>query len=79
MKMKKRFFDILLSLMLVLLPAFAAEATDWDTSDSLPNTAGDYKLTTDVTISNTWNVPGTTTLDLNGYGITKTGMEELSR
>ena len=73
MKMKKRFFYILLSLMLGLLPAFAAEATDWETSDSLPKTAGDYILRTDVTISNTWNVPGITTLDLNGYGITKTG------
>ena len=40
----------------------------------LPTTAGKYKLGEDITISSTWTVPGgTTTLDLNGYGIRMSG------
>ena len=41
---------------------------------TLPETAGAYYLTQDITISETWSVPsGETTLDLNGYGIRMTG------
>ncbi|MBR4373558.1 MAG: hypothetical protein IKP49_04280 [Treponema sp.] len=40
----------------------------------LPTTAGKYKLGEDITISSTWSVPGgSTTLDLNGYGIRMSG------
>lgn len=46
----------------------------WDHNDSLPNTAGSYYLTTDVTIRETWKVQsGTTNLCLNGYSITRNG------
>ena len=46
----------------------------WTSTNSLPTEAGSYVLTSDVTISNTWQVPsGTTNLCLNGHGITKTG------
>ena len=48
--------------------------TAWTSTNSLPTTAGNYFLTSNVTISSTWNVPsGTTNLCLNGYGIIKTG------
>ena len=39
-------------------------------SNNLPDTAGSYYLTEDVTLGASWNVPtGTTNLDLNGYVI----------
>jgi hypothetical protein len=48
--------------------------TKWDSTNSLPSSAGNYFLDKDVTISSTWTVPsGTTNLCLNGHGITKTG------
>lgn len=46
----------------------------WNSTNSLPNTAGSYYLTDDVTVGNTWSVPsGTVNLCLNGHAITKTG------
>ena len=49
------------------------EQTEWSTTSSLPTSAGDYKLTTDVSISSTWAAPsGKTTIDLNGHGIIMT-------
>ncbi len=46
----------------------------WEEIDSLPTTAGNYRLESDVTISETWNVPaGVTNLCLNGHKITYTG------
>lgn len=50
--------------------------TEWSTPDEMPNTPGNYYLTTDVTIpegqSNRWTVPeGTTNLCLNGHTIYK--------
>ena len=46
----------------------------WEATNSLPNTAGNYYLTNNVTISSTWTAPsGTTRLCLNGHGIIKTG------
>ena len=51
-----------------------ANMTAWTSADSLPAEAGEYYLTSDVTVSSTWNVPsGTTRLCLNGYGIRMTG------
>ncbi len=48
--------------------------TKWDSTNSLPSSAGNYFLDKDVTISSTWNVPsGTTNLCLNGHGIKMTG------
>ncbi len=48
--------------------------TEWVSSDSLPSGSGSYILSTDVTISSTWNVPNgeNITLDLNGHTITMT-------
>ena len=41
---------------------------------SMPDTAGNYYLTNDVTLSATWEVPaGTTNLCLNGHSITAAG------
>ena len=46
----------------------------WEEIDSLPTTTGNYRLESDVTISETWNVPaGVTNLCLNGHKITYTG------
>ncbi len=48
--------------------------TKWTSTNSLPSTAGNYYLASDVTISSTWNVPlGTTNFCLNGHGIKMTG------
>ena len=54
--------------------------TEWDQSNSLPNTAGSYYLTSDVTISSTWTVPqGTTNLCLDGHTIKGSGVENVIR
>ena len=46
----------------------------WTSDNSLPTEAGNYVLTSDVILSNTWNAPsGTTNLCLNGHGILLTG------
>ena len=42
----------------------------WDSTDSLPSTAGNYYLTNDVTLSSTWNVTAQINLCLNGKTIT---------
>ncbi len=48
--------------------------TEWTTSNSLPTEAGNYYLSSDVTLSNTWAVPsGETSLCLNGKTITGSG------
>ena len=47
--------------------------TAWESDNSLPNSAGRYYLTQDVTISSTWNVSSVIDLCLNGHSITKTG------
>lgn len=48
---------------------------NWTSTTSLPTTAGNYCLTADVFISDTWAVPkdGVVNLDLNGHNITMTG------
>ena len=53
--------------------ASAAVLTEWTSTDSLPTAAGSYKLTSDVTLSSTWDVSADITLDLNGHGIRKNG------
>ena len=47
--------------------------TKWTSTNSLPTTAGNYRLGADVTISSRWDVPsGTTNLCLNGHVIKRT-------
>ena len=50
--------------------------TEWNTATSLPTAGGEYYLTCDVTLSETWNVPttgGVTCLCLNGHVINANG------
>ena len=49
--------------------------TKWTATDSLPDTAGNYYLTGNVTLTSTWTPKNGTVLDLNGFSITmdKTG------
>lgn len=48
-----------------------ANMIPWEETDSLPNTAGSYYLTKDVTLTAEWELPaGDTTLCLNGHSIT---------
>ncbi len=48
----------------------------WESNNALPNSAGNYYLTQDVTISSAWSAPsGTTNLCLNGFGIKQTGYD----
>jgi len=47
--------------------------TAWESTTSLPGSAGSYYLTADVTLSGTWTMPsGGVNLCLNGYGIKTT-------
>lgn len=51
--------------------------TAWTATDRLPTDAGNYYLTENVTLSETWNVPnGTTSLCLNGKTIRASGTGE---
>lgn len=81
MKMKK-IIGIMLTLVMVigLLPGMSLTAYEvdhnhdgwkkWTSYNSLPNTADNYYLTSDVTLASTWTVPtGTTSLCLNGHTI----------
>ena len=45
----------------------------WTSDNSLPTEAGNYVLTSDVTLSGTWTVSSNIRLCLNGKGITKNG------
>ena len=49
--------------------------TKWTDTNSLPDTAGNYYLTGNVTLTSTWTPKNGTVLDLNGFSITmdKTG------
>ena len=47
-----------------------ANMTPWEKTDSLPNTAGSYYLTKNVTLKKEWEVPADITLCLNGKSIT---------
>ena len=51
---------------------------DWTATDSLPQKAGNYCLTGDVTISSTWVVPaGETNLCLDGHTLRGSGVENV--
>lgn len=43
--------------------------TEWTNAGVLPNTAGKYYLSNDITLSANWDVPGETVLCLNGHNI----------
>ena len=59
--------------MLFAMATGAWAQTEWGNASGLPMSAGNYKLTTDVSIDDTWSVPnGETTIDLNGHGIIMT-------
>ncbi len=75
-----------LLLSLVPAPAVAAEAaaehtdhhgvtfdTPWSDAASLPTTAGNYYLTTNVTLTANWDVHGTVNLCLNGHMVNLNG------
>ena len=47
--------------------------TAWNNNSSLPSNAGNYYLTTDVALSNSWSPKGVTRLCLNGHKITISG------
>ena len=48
----------------------AVSFTEWTKSDGLPETAGNYFLSADVTLTETWTMSsGTINLCLNGYEI----------
>ena len=47
--------------------------TAWNETNSLPNTAGKYYLTKDVTLTGTWSPKDGTVLCLNGHSITADG------
>ncbi|MBE7003044.1 MAG: leucine-rich repeat domain-containing protein, partial [Ruminococcaceae bacterium] len=49
------------------------EVREWSSNSSLPAESGYYRLTTDVTLTSTWEVSGEITLDLNDHGILRTG------
>lgn len=81
--MKKRllstFLCLCMALTLLPTPARAAEGhshdavsfTPWNTANALPTTAGNYYLTTDVTLSNYWLVGNDIHLCLNGHTVTQ--------
>ena len=62
---------------LVLADAGAAHDaltwTEWSAANSLPDTAGNYYLTNNVTFSSTWHPKDGTNLCLDGHTVTKTG------
>ena len=78
---------MVLALMLSLVPVLGGAAlaedshdhddilfTAWTATDCLPEEAGDYYLSADVTVSAAWTVPdGTTNLCLDGHSITYAG------
>lgn len=43
--------------------------TEWTNTGALPDTAGKYYLSNDITLSANWDVPGKTVLCLNGHNI----------
>lgn len=81
--MKKRllstFLCLCMALTLLPAPVRAAEGhshdavsfTPWNTANALPTTAGNYYLTTDVTLSNYWLVGNDIHLCLNGHTVTQ--------
>ena len=71
--MRKRLLKFGFLLGAFLVGTLSAWATDWTSTNSLPTSAGSYKLTSDVTLTAEWVAPtGTTTIDLNGNMIKQT-------
>ncbi|MCD8005997.1 MAG: InlB B-repeat-containing protein [Oscillospiraceae bacterium] len=71
--MAKRLLCVVLSLLMIIavLPTgVVAATTNWTDADSLPSSAGTYKLMTDVNVTEATTITGTVVLDLNGYTIT---------
>ena len=72
-KPKKRKNKKMKKLFLIIVALFALQMqaqtyTEWSTENALPTVAGIYRLTTDVTLSAAWVVPGgETVLDLNDH------------
>ena len=71
-KPKKRKNKNMKKLFLIIVALFALQMqaqtyTEWSTTNALPTEAGTYRLTTDVTLSAAWVVPGETVLDLNDH------------
>ena len=57
-------------LSLVAKPAETINYTEWKSADKLPDKAGDFKLTCDVLLRETWTAPtGRIRLHLNGHTI----------
>ena len=69
----RKIISLITTICLVLglsSPVLANTEQTWDSATSLPDTAGEYVLTQDITLSDTWNVPsGTTKIKLNGHKI----------
>ena len=85
--MKNKLLNIILSITMLLTVMSAAsnnvyaeghpshnESESWAEASGLPSTSGSYYLTSDITLTGTWNVPtGTTNLCLNGHVINANG------
>ena len=57
---------------------FSTEWSGGDAHNSMPDSAGDYVLTSDITLSSTWSVPnGITNLCLNGHVIIGNGSDPI--
>ena len=74
--MRKRLLKFGFLLGAFLVGTLSAWATDWTSTNSLPTSAGTYKLTKDVNISTTWTVSTNITLDLNDHIIKMTGSNQ---
>ena len=85
--MKNKLLNIILSITMLLTVMSAASNNvyaeghpshngidSWTEVSDLPSASGNYCLTSDITLTGTWNVPtGTTNLCLNGHVINANG------
>lgn len=85
--MKKKLLNVILSITMLLTVMSTASnnvyaeghpshngVDSWTEVSDLPSTSGNYCLTSDITLTSTWNVPtGTTNLCLNGHVINANG------
>lgn len=74
--MRKKLLKFGFLLGAFLVGTLSVWATDWTSTNSLPTSAGTYKLTKDVNISTTWTVSANITLDLNDHIIKMTGSNQ---
>ena len=57
-----------------------SDLTEWTSTNSLPNSSGNYYLANDVILTSVWQVPaGTTNLCLNGHYVKQTGNASVMR